>query len=83
MLERQIKQQLVGRLADYPAVAIVEPRQCGKTTLAQSLGGIYFDLEQEPERLRLDLEWDGIVASKRLVILDEAQDDLEREVNGN
>lgn len=73
MLERQIKQQLMERLADYPAVAIVGPRQCGKTTLAQSLGGIYFDLEQEPERLRLDLEWDGIVAGKRLVILDEAQ----------
>ncbi len=37
------------------------------------MAGVYFDLEQEPERLRLDLEWDGIVAGKALVILDEAQ----------
>jgi len=57
----------------YPAVALIGPRQCGKTTLAQTLGGTYFDLEQEPERLRLDLEWDGLVAGKDLVILDEAQ----------
>ena len=35
--------------------------------------GAYFDLEQEPERLRLDLEWDSLVAGEDLVILDEAQ----------
>lgn len=61
------------RLAANPAVALIGPRQCGKTTLAQSLGGIYFDLEQEPERLRLDLEWDTLAAGRKLVILDEAQ----------
>jgi hypothetical protein len=49
------------------------PRQCGKTTLARSLGGIYFDLEQEADQLRLDLEWDSLAAGKTLVILDEAQ----------
>jgi len=73
MIGRQIKQELTERLAAYPAVALIGPRQCGKTTLAQSLEGAYFDLEQESERLRLDLEWDGIVAGKELVILDEAQ----------
>ena len=35
--------------------------------------GVYFDLEQEADRLRLDLEWDTTVAGNRLVILDEAQ----------
>ncbi|MDY7009914.1 MAG: ATP-binding protein [Planctomycetota bacterium] len=60
-------------MAAYPAVTLIGPRQCGKTTLAQSLGGAYFDLEQVSERLRLDLEWDDIVAGKELVILDEAQ----------
>jgi len=30
----------------FPAVALVGPRQSGKTTLAKSLGGQYFDLEQ-------------------------------------
>ena len=52
---------------------MVGPRQCGKTTLARSLGGRYFDLEQEPDRLRLDLEWDRVTASPELVVLDEAQ----------
>jgi len=54
-------------------VVLVGPRQSGKTTLARAMGGIYFDLEQESERLRLDLEWDACVTGKDLVILDEAQ----------
>jgi len=40
---------------------------------AQTLRGAYFDLEQESDRLRLDLEWDGLAEGKDLVILDEAQ----------
>jgi predicted AAA+ superfamily ATPase len=51
----------------------VGPRQAGKTTLARSLGGRYFDLEQEPDRLRLDLEWNEIEAGRSLIVLDEAQ----------
>lgn len=47
---------LHSRLGAYPAVAVVGPRQCGKTTLARSLGGRYYDLEQEADRLRLDIE---------------------------
>lgn len=73
MIQRQVQQQLRERLRGHPAVALIGPRQCGKTTLAQKLDGLYFDLEQEPERLRLDLEWDGLTAGKKLVILDEAQ----------
>jgi hypothetical protein len=61
------------RLRSFPAVGLVGPRQCGKTTLAKSLGGIYFDLEQESERLRVDLDWERLTASRDLVILDEAQ----------
>lgn len=61
------------RLDSYPAVALVGPRQAGKTTLARALGGAYFDLEQEADRLRLDLQWDSLVAGSSLVILDEAQ----------
>ncbi len=53
--------------------ALIGPRQSGKTTLARSLGGAYFDLEQEPDRLKLDLQWDSLVKSTSLVILDEAQ----------
>src|SRR5437867_8405005 len=73
MLERHINRTLLERLAAYPAVALIGPRQCGKTTLALSLEGSYFDLEQESERLRADLEWDALTAGKDLVILDEAQ----------
>lgn len=73
MLRRAVHQLVLDRLDDYPAVALVGPRQCGKTTLAQVVGGVYFDLEQEPERLRLDLEWDAVTAGRELVILDEAQ----------
>lgn len=54
-------------------MALVGPRQSGKTTLARSFPGAYFDLEQEAERLRLDVQWDGLVEGKKLLILDEAQ----------
>jgi predicted AAA+ superfamily ATPase len=73
MLTRQILPEVRRRLAAYPAVAVLGPRQCGKTTLAQSLGGAYYDLEQGPERLRLDLEWADRIAGRERIILDEAQ----------
>lgn len=61
------------RLAASPAVAIVGPRQCGKTTLARSLGGVTYDLELEADRVRLDVEWESKIAGRPLLILDEAQ----------
>jgi predicted AAA+ superfamily ATPase len=73
MLSRRIRLQLTDRLKTYPAVALVGPRQCGKTTLAQSISGVYFDLEREEDRLRLDLEWEALIGGKKLAILDEAQ----------
>ena len=73
MIKRQLLPELRRRLARFPAVAVVGPRQCGKTTLAQSLGGAYYDLEQESERLRLDLEWAQRTIGRERVILDEAQ----------
>ena len=73
MVPRKIEPVLRRRLAGFPAAALVGPRQCGKTTLAHSLGGHYYDLEQEADRLRLDLEWDDVAARRELVVLDEAQ----------
>jgi uncharacterized protein len=73
VIPRLIRTVLEHRLATYPAVAIVGPRQAGKTTLAQDFGGRYFDLEQETDQLRLDLAWEEAVASTDLVILDEVQ----------
>jgi predicted AAA+ superfamily ATPase len=60
-------------MADYPGVLLVGARQSGKTTLAKTLGSTYFDLEQESDRLRLDLAWDSVCEGREAVVLDEAQ----------
>jgi len=73
MIPRKMHELIFTRLAAYPAVALIGPRQCGKTTMARAMDGAYFDLEQESERLRLDLEWNRRVNGRDLVILDEAQ----------
>ncbi|MCE9582342.1 MAG: ATP-binding protein [Planctomycetes bacterium] len=73
MIRRAASRLVRKRLASNPAVALVGPRQCGKTTLARSLGGAYFDLEQESERVRLDVEWESRVSARERLILDEAQ----------
>jgi hypothetical protein len=74
MLERNIHDIVKKRLKQFPSIALVGPRQCGKTTFSQSLGGIYFDLEQEQDRINLDLKWDDLMSQSKLVILDEAQE---------
>jgi len=73
MIQRKAEALVRQRLRQYPAVALIGPRQAGKTTLARSLGGVYFDLEQASDRLRLDLQWNDTLKRKSLVILDEAQ----------
>lgn len=86
MFERQLRTSLIQRLAESPAVALLGPRQVGKTTLALSLENrgspsasgtdeaspIYLDLESELDRARL-AEPEAYLASRldRLVILDE------------
>jgi hypothetical protein len=68
--------RLVETLADSPAVALLGPRQTGKTTLAlevgEALGALYLDLESEADRAKLaqpELYLAG--HSDRLVIVDE------------
>ncbi len=73
MHPRSIARMLRSRLKDYPAAVLVGPRQCGKTTLARSFDGQYFDLEKSADRLRLDIEWPALVGANTRVILDEAQ----------
>ncbi|NQV34831.1 MAG: ATP-binding protein [Phycisphaeraceae bacterium] len=74
MIYRHTTKAINEAMTQFPAVAVVGPRQCGKTTLAQSLEGVYFDLEQDSDRLSLDLQWDRLVSGDQLVILDEAQE---------
>ncbi|HDS84718.1 MAG TPA: hypothetical protein ENN97_05935 [Phycisphaerales bacterium] len=84
MLARKIQSIVINRLKAFPAVTLPGPRQCGKTTFAQLLGGIYFDLEQDPDKVSLDLRWDSLMAQSELVILDEAQEwpDLFKRLRG-
>jgi predicted AAA+ superfamily ATPase len=73
MIQRKIQNVILSRLKQFPAVAILGPRQAGKTTLAKTFSDIYYDLEVEQEKLRLDLQWDDIIQSESIIILDEAQ----------
>ncbi len=73
MIDRIYTRQVRNKLGKYPAVAILGPRQCGKTTLARWFDGAYFDMESEGSEARLDAEWDLLTAGDRLVIIDEAQ----------
>ncbi len=73
MIKRVVLRHILERLSQYPAVTLLGPRQAGKTTLAKSLPGAYFDLEKEQDRLRLDIEWEDRIRAKRLIVLDEAQ----------
>lgn len=76
MFERQLKAQLQQELAHNPAVALLGPRQVGKTTLALAVAeghpSVYLDLESERDRARL-AEPELLLPSlfDKLVILDE------------
>jgi uncharacterized protein len=76
MKKRRIFPALERRLSEVPAVALLGPRQSGKTTLALALGAthnaLYLDLESEQDRAKL-AEPELYLADHldRLVILDE------------
>ena len=76
MIPRGIQDELHGLLAEYPAVALLGPRQAGKTTLAfevaKKTDSVYLDLESHSDRARLtDAELYLPDHEDRLVILDE------------
>ena len=73
MIQRLISPWVQKRLRAFPAVALLGPRQSGKTTLAKKISSVYYDLEQPEEQLRLDLDWDRLIRSNALIALDEAQ----------
>lgn len=73
MIARSLRKHIAKCLRSYPAVAILGARQSGKTTLARTFSDSYFDLELEQEKLRLDLQWEKVLESRKPVILDEAQ----------
>jgi len=73
MIKRKVTNTIISYLNKFPAVALLGPRQSGKTTLAKTFSTSYYDLEVEQEKLRLDVQWDKITQSDHCIILDEAQ----------
>lgn len=79
MIQRHLEQKLTARLARTPAVALLGPRQVGKTTLAREIaqkdgGALLLDLERESDRAMLQApELFFAQQRHRLVVLDEVQ----------
>lgn len=76
MYQRQIMADMAVYLQEFPAVAILGPRQVGKTTLAHQLdpAALYLDLEAPADLAQLSDPGAFFAAhAGRLVILDEVQ----------
>lgn len=78
MLPRRLESLLQDRLSHTPAVALLGPRQVGKTTLAHTVStpreSVYLDLESPVDREKLGDPVSYLSShEKRLVILDEVQ----------
>ena len=77
-IARTLEPKCRAYLAEFPAVALLGPRQVGKTTLAQQLAAsqpsLYLDLEAPSDRAKLaEPELYLRQHSDKLVILDEVQ----------
>lgn len=84
MIPRLLSAQLEDRLRLFPAVALLGPRQVGKTTLARTIAeasggkgrkaGLYLDLENPADLEKLADARGYLLAQRgRLVVLDEIQ----------
>ena len=78
MIRRRLVTALTSALSEAPAVALLGPRQVGKTTLALEVArqrpAIYLDLESEADRAKLaEPELYLAQHADKLVILDEVQ----------
>lgn len=76
MIHRRATSLIAERLDQFPAVALLGPRQVGKTTLARDLaaarGGLYLDLESAADRAKLEDPRAFLAPyADRLVVLDE------------
>ncbi|MFN5876200.1 MAG: AAA family ATPase, partial [Ignavibacteria bacterium] len=78
MIQRLIQQELTKRIASVPVVALLGPRQVGKTTLAKSVKIdkplVYIDLERSSDLAKLEDPELFLTAHRgSLVVLDEIQ----------
>ncbi len=81
MISRSLESRIVKALATVPAVAILGPRQVGKTTLARAIAdrfvakeSHYLDLERDSDLAKLIEPQDYLAGYKnKLLIIDEVQ----------
>lgn len=77
MISRHIKQSVLTKLKHFPAVALLGPRQTGKTTLAHKIAGkkgLYLDLELPSDLYKLSDPEQYLKQHKdKLVVIDEIQ----------
>ena len=79
MIERILSRDLSRAIAEFPAAALIGPRQVGKTTLAKQFAKtrrrpLYLDLELSSDMARLtDAEMYLEAQADRLVVIDEIQ----------
>jgi len=77
ILRARIQKSIVQGLACHPAVALLGPRQCGKTTLARQVaagaGARIFDLENPDDDAALENPMLALESLRGLVVLDEVQ----------
>ena len=78
-ISRLLEAEILGCLQDFPAVALLGPRQCGKSTLAKALitgrkDAVYLDLERSSDLQKLsEPELFFAHNSDKLFCLDEIQ----------
>ncbi|HWI09969.1 MAG TPA: ATP-binding protein [Burkholderiaceae bacterium] len=77
LIRRALQDDVRAALARSPAVALIGPRQVGKTTLARSLLGAdsanYFDLEDPQVEAQLAAPMTALKDLRGLVVIDEVQ----------
>jgi len=78
-IRRQIEESVIKSLQSNPVVALIGPRQCGKSTLVKHIlvnypESIYLDLERTSDRHKLDdAEWFLSTQKAKLICIDEVQ----------
>ena len=75
MIRRLAIPHIKSLLSRSPSVALLGPRQSGKTTLARTFSSLAFDLENKEELTSLDVRWPDLLRTVgKPLILDEAQE---------
>lgn len=80
MIHRNVKDEIIILMREFPAVGLLGPRQVGKTTLAEEIARlfspepVYLDLENPSDQAKLSDPQDYFERNKgKLIILDEIQ----------